>query len=378
MGSENKYGYELNAILTDAVERGASDIHLAVGAKPRCRIYGKLQNMDYPLLKDEYADALLTPLLDALARTQLHTTGNYDMAYQIHGVARFRVNIFMQKGALAGVFRVLNEKVPSYDTLGLPISVFNMYREMRGLILVVGVTGSGKSTTLASFLDIINKNEYKHIITLEDPIEYTHWHSRCLVNQREIGRDVESYQSGLRAALREDPDVILVGEMRDLETIDIAITAAETGHLVCSTLHTMSASATINRIIDMYPERQQKQVRETLASLLTAVIAQQLLPRKDGKGYILAYEIMKVDKQIRKYIRSNDVDAIDSYLTTKEAHEEGMCSMDETLFRLCKQEKISDDNAVLYSFDKKAMRARIARMRGQAGGTPAKPGAPAQ
>ena len=351
--------FDLDKILKEAVEVGASDVHLAVGAKPRYRLHGKITDMAYPRMTDEIVDKLITPKLDALARTQLHDTGNYDMAYQIHGVARFRVNVFMQKGALAAVFRILNEKVPPAEKLGLPQTVFNLYREMRGLILIVGVTGSGKSTTLASFLDLINNNEYKHIITLEDPIEYLHWHKRCQVNQREVGRDVKSYAEGLRAALREDPDVILVGEMRDLETIDIAITAAETGHLVCSTLHTMSASATINRIIDMYPERQQKQIRETIADLLTCVVAQQLIPNKTGTGYVLAYEIMFVTKEIKKFIKDNNIDAISQFLTTKEAHADGMVSMDETLTWLVKKGKIDVENAILYSFDKKAMRNRL-------------------
>lgn len=350
---------DLNKILKEAVEIGASDIHLAVGAKPRCRVYGKLQDMSYAVLDGATADSLIMPKLDALARTTLGSTGNYDMAYQIKNVARFRVNVFKQKGALAAVFRVLNEKVPEYTKLGLPLTVFNLYKQRRGLILVVGVTGSGKSTTLASFLDLINKNMYKHIITLEDPIEYLHWHARCNINQREIHSDVESYESGLRAALREDPDVILVGEMRDLETVDIALTAAETGHLVCSTLHTMSASSTINRIIDMYPERQQKQIRSVVANVLTAVIAQQLLPKKDGSGYVVAYEVMFVNKAVKSYILSGDVEKIDDLLTTKEAHEEGMCSMDETIFKLFQRGSISRDSAIDYAFDKRSMMHNI-------------------
>lgn len=349
----------LDAILTEAVNAGASDIHLAVGSKPRNRIYGSLKQMDYPVLDDRTLDGLIMPMLDALARASLHSTGQWDLAYNIQGVARFRVNIFHQKGALAGVFRVLNSSVPDYTKLGLPTSIFNLHRKRRGLILIVGATGSGKSTTLASFLDIINKNEYKHIITLEDPIEYVHWHSRSLINQREIGSDCSDFQSGLRAALREDPDVILIGEMRDLETVDIALTSAETGHLVCSTLHTMGVADTINRVLDMYPEGQQRQVRSILEGVLEAVVAQQLLPKIDGSGYIVAYEILYKNKQIKEFIRDGRIDDISDYLETDEAIKEGMCSMDSTIFSLYRKGKISRDTALDYSFDRKGMVSKI-------------------
>lgn len=354
---------DLDALLTEAVKLGASDIHLAVGSKPRYRIYGSLQDMNYKVIDDKNAEHLLMTKLDALARSTLSTTGNWDMAYQIQGVGRFRVNIFKQKGALAGVFRVLNEKVPDYTKLGLPLSIFNLYRKRRGLVLVVGVTGSGKSTTLASFIDLINKSTKKHIITLEDPIEYIHWHSRSIVNQREIGKDVESFQSGLRAALREDPDVILVGEMRDLETVDIALTAAETGHLVCSTLHTMSTSATVNRIINMYPVAQQKQIRDTLSHVLEAVIAQQLLPKADNSGYVVAYEVLFTNKEIRKCIRNGDIEAIDNIIQTESSHNEGMCGMDEVILRLYSKGQISKDTALDYSFDRREMARKINSLR---------------
>lgn len=354
-----KVADDLNEILEDAVSVGASDIHIVVGAKPRCRIYGVLKDMDYKEITDQVANKLLMPQLDALARSILGSEGSYDMAYHINGVARFRVNIFKQKGALAGVFRVLNQNVPDYTSLGLPLSLFNLYKKRRGLILVVGVTGSGKSTTLASFVDVINKNLYKHIITLEDPIEYIHWHSRCIVNQREIGNDVASFQLGLRAALREDPDVILIGEMRDLDTIDTAMKAAETGHLVCSTLHTMGAVETINRIIDMYPERQQKQARSTLEGVLEAVVAQQLLPRKDRSGYVVAYEILFKNKEIKRYIREGNIEGLEDYLNTKEAYNEGMCTMDNTILSLYNKDIISRETALDYAFDKKDMMRKL-------------------
>jgi len=349
----------LDALLQEAVEKGGSDLHISVGAQPCVRIHGTMTKLPYRIVDPANAEALIMPLLDTLARSTLNTVGQYDMAYSLRNVARFRVNIFKQKGDLAGVFRVLNETVPNYTDLGLPLNIFNMYKKRRGLILIVGPTGSGKSTTLASFLDIINKNLYKHIITLEDPIEYLHWHSRCIVNQREIGVDCDSFANGLRAALREDPDVILVGEMRDLETTEIALTSAETGHLVCSTLHTLGVADTINRIIDMYPERQQNQVRSQLTAILESVVSQQLLPRKDGKGYVVAFEIMFKNRTIQKLIRDKKQDEISDYLLTEEAIKEGMISMDASILNLYKQGKIERDVALDYAFDRKKMSTMI-------------------
>lgn len=347
----------LNEILTKAVSLGASDIHIAVGARPRCRVYGVLKDMDYLPVDDMVADDLLIQQtkMDTLARSTLNTTGQWDFSHEVQRVARFRVNVFRQKGSLAGVFRILNTEVPDYSKLGLPLSVFSLQYKRRGLVLVVGATGSGKSTTLASLIDVINKNQYKHIITLEDPMEYVHWHSRCIINQREIGSDVDSFSSGLRAALREDPDVILIGEMRDFETVDTALKAAETGHLVCSTLHTMGVADTINRILDMYPESQQRQVRSMLDSVLEAVIAQQLLPRKDGKGYILAYEIMYKNKQIRELLRGGNIEDVNNYLNTRDAMEDNMCSMDSCILRYYRKGLITRDTALNYAFDAKQM-----------------------
>ena len=353
------YAKDLDELLREAVEAGASDLHLSVGSQPRMRVHGDLINMNYKIINTLNAQELIFPKLDTLARSTLNTVGQYDMAYTLKDVSRFRVNIFRQKGDLAGVFRVLNDTVPPYDKLGLPLGVFNLYKKRRGLILVVGPTGSGKSTTLASFLDIINRNLPKHIITLEDPIEYIHWHSKSIVNQREIGSDCDSFAGGLRAALREDPDVILIGEMRDLETTEIALASAETGHLVCSTLHTLGVVETINRIVDMYPSRQHNQVRSQLASILEAVISQQLLPKADGSGYVVAYEIMYKNKVIQKYIREDNVDGIDEFLNSKEANSSGMVRMDDTIVGLFKKGSIRRDTALDYSFDRKEMSKRI-------------------
>ena len=349
----------LDMLLSEAVKAGASDLHLSVGAKPRMRVYGSLVDLEYPVLNTQRAREIILPIMDAKARVDLNTSGQYDMSYSVAGVSRFRVNIFKQKGDLAAVFRSLPNRIPDYTKLGLPYGLFNLYRRRRGMVLIVGPTGSGKTTTLASFLDIINKNTSKHIITLEDPIEYTHWHSRSNINQREIGTDCDSFANGLRAALREDPDVILVGEMRDLETTEIAVTSAETGHLVCSTLHTLGASETINRIIDMYPERQHNQVRSQLASILEAVVSQQLLPRADGQGYVVAFEIMYKNKIIKQFIQNNDLSAIDTYLNTPEAESEGMCTMDNTIMKLYQDGKITRETALDFAFDRKEMSNKI-------------------
>ena len=346
---------DIDKLLTEAVKMGGSDLHISVGAQPRVRVHGELKNMNYAVITPNIAETLLFPLLDTLAKSILNTTGQYDFAYSVHGVSRFRCNCFRQKGDLAGVFRVLNETVPDYTKLGLPINVFNMYKKRRGLILVVGPTGSGKSTTLASFLDIINKNLYKHIITLEEPIEYLHWHSRSLINQREIGVDCDSFANGLKAALREDPDVILIGEMRDLETTEIALQSAETGHLVCSTLHTLGAADTINRIIDMYPEKQHNQVRSQLCAILEAVVSQQLMPRADGSGYVVTYEVMFKNKTIQKMIRDKKIDEISDYLNSDEAKTQGMVSMDTTIMNLYKKGLVTKDVALDYAFDRREM-----------------------
>lgn len=359
-----KIARNIDDLLKEAVSLGGSDLHLSVGAQPRVRIHGELKNLNYAVITPSNAEALIYPLLDTLAKSTLNTVGQYDLAYSIHGVARFRCNVFKQKGDLAGVFRVLNETVPSYTKLGLPLNVFNLYKKRRGLILVVGPTGSGKSTTLASFLDIINKNLYKHIITLEEPIEYLHWHSRSIINQREIGTDCDSFANGLRAALREDPDVILIGEMRDLETTEIALQSAETGHLVCSTLHTLGAADTINRIIDMYPEAQHNQVRSQLCAILEAVVSQQLLPRADGKGYVVAFEVMFKNKELQHMIRDKRIDEIPDYLLTKEAFDQGMVSMDTTILDLYKKKMITRDTALDYAFDRREMTERMKKIKG--------------
>lgn len=351
---------DLNKILKEAVALGASDVHLTEGARPRCRIIGELRDMNYDVIKhDVFLKYLMPPNLDALLKRTLHDDKQLDISYEIQGVSRFRVNIFWHRGALAAVYRILKETVPEFVDLGLPVSVLNLSRERRGMVLVTGVTGSGKSTTLASLVDNINRNMRKHIITLEEPVEYRHWHRQSNVCQREVGRDVKDFNSGLVAALREDPDVILVGEMRDLETMQTALLAAETGHLLLSTLHTMGAAETVDRVIDTFPDGQHTQIRNRLANTLSAVVSQQLLPRADKSGYVVAYEVLYTSRTLKDILRTGTSSDIRDYMETKEAIEDGVVSMDACIFSLYQKGLITADIAISYAFDRKIMTARI-------------------
>lgn len=343
----------IDELLAEAVKMNASDLHVECGTAPKYRKYGTLRSMNYADLTNATVTRLLEPLMDALARKNYQSDGQIDMSYQLAGSARFRVNIFRQKGAMSAVFRVLSDTVPDFNTLGLPMTVFNLSRKRRGLVLVTGPTGSGKTTTLASVIDIINKNYYKHIVTLEDPIEYLHWHARCNISQREVGSDVNSFGDGLRASLRQDPDIILIGEMRDMETMQTALVASETGHLVLSTLHTIGAAETVNRIVDTFPEKMHAQIRNQLSCVLDTVVSQQLLPRCDKEGFICAYEILVVNKEIQGLILNNDIESIADYMTTEEAKEEGMCTMDDTIISLFRKGNISRDVAIDYAVDRK-------------------------
>lgn len=292
-------------------------------------------------------EALLLPILDSRHRNELETNGQTDMAYAIPGVGRFRVNVYKQRGTLASAMRCLPFSIPDADSLGIPAEVQALTAKKRGLVLVTGPTGSGKSTTLASLVDIMNRKYPYHIITLEDPIEYLHRHQYSMVNQREIGSDSNDYAQALRAALREDPDVILVGEMRDLETISTALTAAETGHLVLSTLHTIGADKTIDRIIDVFPPNQQQQVRIQLASVLECIISQQLIRREDGRGRVAALEVLFANTAIRNMIRENKTYQIISAMQT--GKRQGMQTMDDAIYELFLRGDISADSAVSYA-----------------------------
>lgn len=282
----------IDDLLIRARKMGASDVHVTVGIPPKCRVNGELVTLMEGRILPADSKALVEQMIPGRLVERFNREGEVDFSYAIKGVGRFRVNIFKQRGTMSFVIRLVNTEIPSPESLGLPQSVLELVKKKRGLILVTGPTGSGKSTTLASLIHIINQTQNKHIITLEDPIEYLHSHEKSIVNQREVGIDTQSYAGALRAALREDPDIILVGEMRDLDTIATAVTAAETGHLVLSTLHTIGAVPTIERIIDVFPMNQQAQIRLQLATLLEAIISQQLLPTADRKGRVAAFEIL--------------------------------------------------------------------------------------
>ena len=349
--------YNLDEILIQSVKSGASDIHLTTGRPPSYRIDGVLAPIEGERLTPQMLEELLMPLMDVRHRGELQDNGQTDFAYAIPGVGRFRVNVFKQRGTLASVMRSLPFNIPEPEQLGIPAEVVEMTSRKRGLILVTGATGSGKSTTLASLLHVINRTYPYHIITLEDPIEYLHRHDKSVVNQREIGSDSTGYAQALRAALREDPDVILVGEMRDLETISTAITAAETGHLVFSTLHTIGADKTIDRIIDVFPPNQQQQIRIQLASVLECVVSQQLLKKADGSGRVAALEILFANNAVRNLIRESKTYQIASIMQTNKRA--GMQTMDDALYDLYMRKLIDADNAVTYAQDPVSMNKKV-------------------
>ena len=348
---------DIEEILARAYKNSASDIHLTPGAPPKMRVHGELLQMPYQILTPEIVKSLLTPLLDAETAEIFEEEGDLDFAYTVSGVCRFRVNYFKQRGAWAAVFRSLSTEIPSAEKLGTPEVILSMATRKRGMVLVTGPTGSGKSTTLAAIIDRINKTRRENIITLEDPIEYIHKHNLSNVNQREIGSDTKSFAMAVRAALREDPDVILVGEMRDPETISTAITAAETGHLVFSTLHTIGAAATVDRIVDSFPNAQQAQIRAQLASVLECVVSQQLLPLAEGKGRTCAYEIMLGNIAIKNLIRENKIAQISSQIQVNAR--DGMILMDESILRLYREGKITKDKAIEFAVDKKVMTEKL-------------------
>ena len=340
-------GLELNDILKIALKGGASDIHLKSGLPPMFRVDGALVPLkNGERLMPEDIQAMADAIMNPVQKTRFDETREVDLAYGIAGLGRFRVNAFQQRGTVGIVFRVIPFGVKSIEHLHLPKAIQSIAMEQRGLVLVTGTTGSGKSTTLAAMIEYINANRTCHIMTIEDPIEFLIRDRRSIVNQREIGVDTNSFSTALRSALRQDPDVILVGEMRDFETIETAITAAETGHLVMSTLHTLDATETINRIISVFPPYQQKQIRLQLASILKAVISQRLVPRADGKGRVPALEVLVTTARIRECIADKD--------RTKEIHDAiakgfttyGMQTFDQSLMSLVKQKLITYDEAL--------------------------------
>lgn len=349
------YG-SIDEMLKAANERGASDLHITVGVPPKIRIDGELIDIADERIMPADAENLIMPIIPDHARKQLVEMGESDFSYAVAGVGRYRVNAFRQRGSYACVIRIVGTRIPSPQELGLPESVVALTELKRGLVIVTGPTGSGKSTTLASLVDVINSTQNVNVITLEDPIEYLHRHNKAIVNQREIGVDSFSYTSALRAALREDPDVIMVGEMRDLDTISTAITAAETGHLVLSTLHTTGAANTIDRIIDVFPPHQQQQIRIQLAGVLESVISQQLLPKVFG-GRVAAFEVMHTNTAIKNLIRESKTHQIDNIIQTN--RKLGMMMMDDAIMELYMRGEISKETALEYAQDQQNMKRKL-------------------
>ncbi len=340
-----------------AVKNGASDLHLSAGLPPVGRVDGTLRPLAEQKLLPPDIEELAESIMSDSNRKMFEERGEVDFAYSAPSIGRFRINVFTQRGSYAMSARVLNTRIPTPTDLNLPSAVVDMIDKKRGLVLVTGATGSGKSTTLASLINEINQKYNHHVLTLEDPIEYLHQHNKAVVNQREVGADTKSFPNALRAALRQDPDVILVGEMRDLETISIAVTAAETGHLVFSTLHTVGAANTIDRIIDVFPPYQQQQIRTQLADVLECVISQQLIPTIDGRGRVAAFEVMMSNPAIRNNIREGKTFQIPSIMLTNA--KAGMKTMDDALLELYQSMQISADSALSYAQDQIALSKRM-------------------
>lgn len=335
---------DLLNLINYAIGKRASDIHITVGVPAMLRVDGQLSYFGEKSLSPQDTEELVKEILNEEQMAFLEKEGEIDSSHSRPGIGRFRVNAYKQRGSYAIALRIIPLTIPTMEELGLPIIVRELARLPRGLVLVTGPTGSGKSTTLASMIDIINQERNCHILTLEDPIEYLHKHGKSMVNQREIGLDSNSFSNALRAALRQDPDVILVGEMRDLETISIALTAAETGHLVLSTLHTVGSAKTIDRVIDVFPPHQQQQVRVQLASVMQAIISQQLLPKARGEGRIAAFETMIATPAIRNLIREEKIHQIDTIIQT--SRQQGMQTMDNSLLDLYQRGIISRETAL--------------------------------
>ena len=347
----------IDRLLETCIKRGASDLHLSVGRPPSLRLHGRLRGLETKLLTPDDTVALMKSITPDRCQQELQEEGGTDFGFAYGDAGRFRVSVFQQKGNVSIVLRLIPSKIFTFDEIGLPRIVKSLCRRPRGLVLVTGPTGSGKTTTLATMIDYINREFDKHIITIEDPIEYYHEHHKSILNQREVGVDVPSFSEALRRVLRMDPDVILVGELRDLETIESALRAAETGHLVFGTLHTTSAQGTVTRIVDQFPVNQQEQIRIQLASSLLAVLCQALMPRTDARGMIAAFEFMVITHAIGNLIRENKVFRIPSSIQT--GKKLGMQMMDDHLFQLFARSKVSLESAIDMSHDPGELQEKV-------------------
>ena len=334
----------IDRLLETCIKRGASDLHLTVGRPPTLRLHGRLRPLETKELEPEDTVSLMKAITPERAQQELQEEGGTDFGFAFGDAGRFRVSVFQQKGNIALALRLIPSKLFSFEEIGLPMITKSLCRRPRGIFLVTGPTGSGKTTTLATMINYVNESFDKHIITIEDPIEYYHPHHKSIVNQREVGVDVPSFSEALRRVLRMDPDVILVGELRDLETIESALRAAETGHLVFGTLHTTSAQGTVTRIVDQFPVNQQEQIRIQLAATLIAVLCQALMPRIDVRGRVAAFEFMVITSAISNLIRENKVYRISSSIQT--GRKFGMQLLDEHLFKLYAEEKISYEDSL--------------------------------
>jgi twitching motility protein PilT len=350
----------LPELLKTTVEMNGSDLHLSTNTPPQVRVHGHLQRLPLPDLQPSETKQLVYSVLTDSQKKRFEETLELDFSFGIKGLARFRCNVFNQRGAVGAVYRLIPEKIRSFGELGLPPVLATLAERPRGLVLVTGPTGSGKSTTLAAMLDKINIERHDHILTIEDPIEYLHQHKGCLVNQREVHADTTSFSMALRAALREDPDIVLIGEMRDLETVEAALKIAETGHLTLATLHTNSASQTINRIIDIFPSTQQAQIRTQLSLVLEGIVCQALLPRADGQGRVVSLEIMVPTPAIRNLIRDDKIHQIYGAMQTGQ-EKLGMQTANQSLASLCQKRLITLETAMSSSSNRDELQEMISR-----------------
>ncbi|HEY1693953.1 MAG TPA: type IV pilus twitching motility protein PilT [Polyangiaceae bacterium] len=355
MSDQTDLRVNLHQLLKTMIEKGASDMHITTGTPPLLRVDGSIIPLKLPALGPIETKALCFTVLTEEQRAQFEKHNELDLSFGVKGLSRFRANIFMQRGNVAGAFRTIPFKILTFDELGLPKIVSEFADKPSGLVLVTGPTGSGKSTTLAAMIDKINTEQRLHIITVEDPIEYLHGHKLSIVNQREVGSDTEGFKQALKYVLRQDPDVVLVGEMRDLETIEAALTISETGHLVFATLHTNSAVSTINRIIDVFPPHQQPQIRSKLSFVLQGVVSQQLLPRHNAPGRVLAMEVMVPNAAIRNLIREDKVHQVYSAMQVGQ-EKYGMQTLNQSLYSLFQRRLISQEEAMGRSVEPEELR----------------------